>query len=227
MSKEILPEILLDEERGFDRGIDFDKIKPLLLAELYKQYEIYKNSNFKTRAYRSLIFLLIELIQLRNGSRITEAINAFKLFISNGVTDKVRVKICKTGAAKKGWVLNKETNVKELKPVATQIRTRQMSFPSSWINNIDMQSLLKDLASEENDLINHNGLQVLICKYMTRKFNCNTHSLRYAFINYMVYKNKKPIEIIAKFVGHKDTKQIITYTQRKHVNDIFDDECLL
>ena len=57
---------------------------------------------------------------------------------------------------------------------------------------------------------------------MIYNFSCNTHSLRYAFINHMIYVENRPLPDIAKFVGHKNINQLVTYTQQKNCNKIFD-----
>ena len=208
--------------QGFDRGIDYLPIKQKLLDEFNKQYKIYSKGKNTKRASRSLIFLLIELIQLRNGSRITEAINAFKLFAEKGIEQRVTVKICKSEAKKKVWKLNEEKNIKEKKEVTTKLRTRDIMFPKTWFNDLDINELINKLKESHEELINDDKLKVTICKYMIHNFDCNTHSLRYAFINYMLYKEKRPMTDVAKFVGHKNINQLVTYTQQKNCDQIFD-----
>jgi hypothetical protein len=106
-------------DRGFDRGVDYEPMKENLINEFNKQYNIYKTSKNIIRASKCLIYLLIEIIQLRNGSRITEAINAYKLFTEKGIDQRVIVKICKSQTRKKAWVLDKEKNCKVQKEIIT------------------------------------------------------------------------------------------------------------
>jgi len=60
------------------------------------------------------------------------------------------------------------------------------------------------------------------CDYLLRGFDCNTHSLRYACINYLLYDQKKEMAIVAKFVGHTGIAQLVRYTQLKESDKIFD-----
>ncbi len=207
---------------GFDRGIDFEPIKNKLIDEFNKQYNIYKTSKSTILAGRYLIYLLIEIIQLRNGSRITEAINAYKLFSVKGIDQRVIVKLCKSETRRNTWVLDKEKNCKVQKEITTKLRPRDMMFPREWLDEIDINKLIFELYSIHEDLLNDSELRLTICKFMNRKFKCNTHSLRYALINYLMYVEKRPLPDIAQFVGHTNTNQLVTYTQRKNSNQIFD-----
>lgn len=44
------------------------------------------------------------------------------------------------------------------------------------------------------------------------QFECNTHSLRYAFINHMINEHKMPLNTIAKIIGHANTNQLIIFS---------------
>jgi len=95
-------------------------------------------------------------------------------------------------------------------------------FPNSWFTNCEIYELIKKLNNMHEKLINSDSLNVAICKYMIHNFKCNTHSLRYASINYMLFKQKKSMCVVAKFVGHKNINQLVTYTQQKKCDQIFD-----
>lgn len=95
---------------GFDRGFDYEPIKKQLIDEFNRQFKIFSGGKI-LRSSRSLIYLIIELIQLRNGSRITEAINAFRIFCKNGIDNRATVKICKSETNKKVWKLNVEKKI--------------------------------------------------------------------------------------------------------------------
>ena len=51
---------------------------------------------------------------------------------------------------------------------------------------------------------------------MLLHFNSNTHSLRYAYINYMLYTKKIEMNIVSKIIGHVNCSQLTTYTQQKN-----------
>lgn len=223
---------------GFDMGMDYLPIKKQLMDEFIKQYNIYQTKNAVKKATKCLIFLLIEIIQLRNGSRVTEAINAFKIFGKSGIKKKAQVKIGKSVAKKNAWIHNKELDIKEKKQVLTTQRDREMMFPITWFeeNNIfekEISLLITDLCENNEELLKQQDrkleqegkiytLRQKIYNYMKNNFKCNTHSLRYAFINHLIQEKKTPLPDVAQFVGHKSMNQLLTYTQRKHSNKIFD-----
>src|SRR5208282_1229521 len=159
-----------------------------------------------------LIYLLIAMIQLRNGSRISEACEAFKLFInSNDFEKKVIVKIAKSKSIK----YKKDTG----EQYTTKARFRKMIFPEDWIKmefTDDIKFYLKNIEFDR--------LKKRVLDYLLLNFDCNTHSLRYSFINHMLYDLKKEMSLIAKFVGHVDTNQIVRYTQNKNVDKLFDED---
>jgi integrase len=160
------------------------------------------------------------MIQLRNGSRISESINAFRKFINDGYKKKVIIKIAKSEGIK--YVLNKYDKEKKRVKIITKPRYRKMMFPNSWIETDNLDELFVNLKKTHEKLIYNTSLRLNITNYMSYHFNCNTHSLRYAFINYMIYDQKRPLNDVAKFVGHANTNQLVTYTQQKNCEQIFD-----
>jgi hypothetical protein len=207
-------------KKGFDRDVDFEPIKEQLTNEYIKQADKYLTSKYKKLAGTSVIYILISMIQLRNGSRISEAIDAFKLFLDNGIKDKVVVKIAKSGAIKykKGLDGKYDKNEKFL----TKERFRKMMFPENWIDTSNIDELFKKLKESHIDTINSDIIRINIVGFMKKHFKTNTHSLRYAFINYMIYTQKRPLNDVAKFVGHVNVNQLVTYTQQKNCEQIFD-----
>lgn len=193
---------------GFDRGIDYKVIKEKLLKcinNIYKKYQ----EDPSDIGIKRLVYAVIALIQLRNGSRISEAVKAFILFIKNGINSRVTIKVSKTGAIKVK---------KDGKKFRTKVRAREMMWPS-WISP-NIYELLKDNPVVQN-VIATGKLKKRVLDFLLVNFNCNTHSLRYAFINYALYDLKRPMNDVAKFVGHANTAQMVTYTQAKNSNEIF------
>lgn len=198
--------------RGFDRGIDYADMKELLtknIESLYKKYTIDKKP--KKTDFSRLVYAVISAIQLRNGSRISEAVKAFIQFIETGIDKRVIVKISKSDGLK---------TMKDGTKQKKKARYREMMFPNKWFND-KIFSLLKK-SDQTRELINTGKLKKRVLDYLLNHMNCNTHSLRYAFINHMLYIVKRPAEDIAKFVGHIDTNMLTRYTQLKNCNQIFD-----
>lgn len=200
-----------------DRGIDLQDIKVRMLEELAKEKTNYTSSRYKKRAGKNVIYLLIELIQLRNGSRISEAITAFRRFMEVGIEQKVWVKISKSESVKH----IKDIQTGEKKTITTKPRYREIMFPPpSWIDREGLADILASLKKTHKNIIEYNRLRYNIVGYMNRRFNCNTHSLRYAFINYMLYVEKRNENAVAKFVGHANVNQLMRYTQQKNCDAI-------
>ena len=65
----------------WDKGLEYEKAKEKILNKLYE----YADSNLLSeKNVRKLAYCCILLIQLRNGSRISEAIEAFKKWVETG-----------------------------------------------------------------------------------------------------------------------------------------------
>lgn len=207
--------------KGFDRDLDFNDIKGKLITmlshmanDMRKGLNTFVNKKYnRQRRYNKLCYLVIALIQLRNGSRISEACKAFLSFVApkNNKLDKVIVKISKSESLKYNKLQNKK--------VMTKARYRKMMFPSQWIDksiwNIIINSKYLQLICECN------RLKKRVLDFLLKNFNCNTHSLRYAFINHLLYVEKRPMNDVAKFVGHTTVNQLVTYTQHKNCEQIF------
>jgi hypothetical protein len=214
-------------KKSHDRGIDFLPMKQKLIDEYAKESKDFLEKNkYITRNGNNTLYLLIEMIQLRNGSRICEAICAFKKFLkADDLTLLIDVKIAKSVAKKR--IVNKDaTKLENLhKVITTPIRFRKMEFPLYWIKDIvDIDELLTKLQKTHQEMIDKETLRSNVAEYMIRHFNSNTHSLRYAFINYMIEDKKTSLNTIAKFIGHANVSQLVTYTQQKKSDKLFEDK---
>jgi integrase len=54
--------------------------------------------------------------------------------------------------------------------------------------------------------------------FSRRNFNFNTHSLRYAFINYLLSKGVD-VPLVSKIVGHKNLDTILSYIQSRRAQE--------
>jgi integrase len=150
-------------------------------------------------AYRELVKLLkssdsskgyakcyatISLIALRNGARIGEAIETFKEFMS---TSKVKIYVRVEKHKKEDYrlvVIPKEI-VEEDLTTCTQLIAKSKDAVRAYVN-----------------------------RWLREKLGINCHSLRYAFITYMLKKGVSP-SIIAAITRHKNLNMILKYTERK------------
>jgi len=126
----------------------------------------------------------ILLIQLRNGLRISEAVRAFLQFLK---TKSVEVEVQLS---------------KKRRP-----ETRLAVIPRELldVNLAECRSLL-----EEDERV----LSKRMRRYCIETYGFNTHSLRYAFITYLLRQGVNP-SIVAKITRHSKLDFILRYTQER------------
>jgi integrase len=200
--------------RGFDRDVDYEDMKNKLISDMSTTFNNYNQLEPKYRGKKRicinrLIYIIIAMIQLRNGCRISEAVEAFRTFVESGINDKAIVKIAKSESIK----YDKKTQEKYI----TKPRYREIMYPVNWIENKEIIELLK----KNMVTINHKFLRKKVLDFMLTNYKCNTHSLRYAFINFMLNDKKCDMATVAKFVGHSDLNQLVRYTQLKKTRQLF------
>lgn len=206
-------EIELQIARGFDRGVDYEPMKQKLV-ECYNKLvddieDFKKHENISKIIYSRVIYILVAMIQLRNGSRISEACNAMKMFChKKNFDDKVVVKIAKSESIK----------YKNGEMFVTKPRNRKIVFPLQWLEKFDQDMIINTF----NTFIPFKRLKKRVLDYLLIHHKCNTHSLRYACINYLIYDMKRPLNDVAKFVGHVDLSMLTKYTQQKNCEKIFE-----
>lgn len=202
--------------KGFDRGIDYLPIKNKFINEynkLFDQIKLLEDGGFEnirkiTMIKKKILYLLVAMIQLRNGSRISEACNALKYFnYKDNYNEKIIVKIAKSEAIK----------YKNGEKIVTKPRFRKMIFPIDWLINFN-SNIIKDAFC----YVPFDKLKKRVLDFLLKNYKCNTHSLRYACINYLIYDMKRPLNDVAKFVGHVDLSMLTKYTQQKNCEKIFD-----
>jgi integrase len=207
----------MDVFSGHDKGLDYVETKKKLTKaygrivsalKIGKDFFPFNEEREVRMNYVRLIYLMIAMIQLRNASRISEACSGFYQFVKDGFNKNVVVKISKSEA----------TKYKNGKQYKTKARYRKIMFPSKWIN---VRAPTKELA-EALKTINKKTMMKRVLDYVRYNHKINTHSLRYATINYLITEKKIPANIVSKYVGHTSLNTILTYTQNKQCDKIFD-----
>jgi len=163
--------------RGWDACVDYKEAYSQILGHLYRTGHPWD---------------VVLLVQLRNGSRIGEAIEAVRQFCETKATAvRVRVEKHKEGDTRL-MVLPEELRGKEGKEYLAQacLRLAKVKNPKSAVK--------------------------VYCK---ATYGFNTHSLRYAYITYLLSKGVNP-SLVAKITGHKNLSYILHYTQLKTAEDI-------
>lgn len=161
----------------WDKGVDFDSMYHRLLRRIHS---VKKDT---TRCY-----LAIALIQLRNGSRISEAIRTFKEWIQTSKTE-IYVKVSK----KK----RHEDRLMIIPPELEQYRL-------SCVELLDV-----------NDKVLRERVRAILYYY----FKINTHSLRYAFITYLLRSGVNPA-LVSKVIRHSRLDTLMSYVQVKEAEKV-------
>ena len=158
---------------GWDKGLDYKKTYKLILNH-------YKNAKSDTAKGYDIILLT----QLRNGSRVTEAISFLQL-ISMSTQDFKREAEVKVSKSK-----NKD-------------KTRLMILPEEIGKKevLRLHYVFKTATKHE------------VAMYCKRTYGFNTHALRYAFISYLAREGVSP-QLIAKITGHTNLNYILHYTSK-------------
>ena len=143
-----------------------------------------------SRSVRRVAYFSIFLIQLLNGLRISEAVEAALVWAGSGVRE-VRVAVRKRrDPYERLVVIPKELGARERAAVATLL-------------NEDPRELVVRLKT-----------------FCRARLGYNTHALRYAFISYMGLEKKLPAQLIAKITGHKKLDHILHYTQKELAEEV-------
>ena len=163
--------------RGWDSCVDYREAYSQILGHLYRTGHPWD---------------VVLLVQLRNGSRIGEAIEAVRQFCESKATAvRVRIEKHKEGDQRL-MALPEELRGKEGREHLAQacMRLAKVKNPKSAIK--------------------------VYCK---ATYGFNTHSLRYAYITYMLSKGVNP-SIVAKITGHRNLSYVLHYTELKTAEDI-------
>ncbi len=174
---------------GWNRGLDYNETYKKL-ASLLRTFRS-KISKSKL-AQRRFAYLAVLLTQLRNASRVLEALDAVIQFANTGERE-VRVIVRKYKKNSKG----RKSPPRRLIVIPREIKDSDRLF-------------LSFLTLEH---VNH--IRVFAVRYL----KINTHSLRYALITYLG-KLKYPPQIIANITKHSDWRLIQHYTEEQVAEEL-------
>lgn len=137
----------MNQGKSWDKGVDYVSVYNILRRNLYSKKK-------KDICYSSIL-----LIQLRNGSRISEAVECFKQYLLTRKTELyVRVRKKK------------------------REDYRLMIIPEE-LQAIDVSQCSELLQVDDRKLRDR------VRKYISRKYKINTHSLRYAYVSHLLRNN--------------------------------------
>jgi integrase len=138
---------------------------------------------------------VVLLVQLRNGSRVGEAVEAVRQFCASGQVSShlVLVRVEK----------HKDNDL------------RLMVLPEE-LRSGEGRQLLSEACSRLSALRNPKAAVKVYCR---RAYGFNTHGLRYAFVSYLLKRGVSP-SIVAKVVGHRSLDHILHYTEVKLAEEV-------
>ena len=169
---------------AWDRGLNFR-------AERRRLVKLIKSEGMgSSRSVRRVAYFSVLLIQLSNGLRISEAVDAALAWAGSGRRE-VRVAVRKRrDPYERLVVIPKELGARGRAAVAT-------------------------LLNEDSG-----KLVVRLKTFCRAALGYNTHALRYAFISYMGLEKKLPAQLIAKMTGHKKLDHILHYTEKELAEEV-------
>ena len=187
---------------AWDQGLDYERTYKMLVKELEKTR---KKEGVRALARRT--YLVVLLTQLRNGSRVREAIDAvIEFYKQKKKVVEVRVEKKKKEEFRK-MVLPKEVTREDLEIAGPRLMALIEKYESR-----------EDLSEKEKK----NRITATISTWAKKSLGINTHSLRYAFITYLLKKGYSPT-IIAKMTHHSKLDMILSYTQQKTADQILEE----
>jgi integrase len=145
-----------------------------------------------TKCYDAIL-----LLQLRNGARISEALRAFLEYMRGSAKYHPR---------SKKLVVSVQVSKKK------RPEERLIVIPEE-LSNFDL-SVCRELLGEDPL-----RLKRRVEQYARDKYGFNTHSLRYAFITYLLMRGVSP-SIVAKITKHSRLDFILRYTEEKKAEEI-------
>lgn len=162
---------------GWDRGLDYESIYARLVRKI---------NSVKSDSARC--YLIIALIQLRNGARVSEAIRAFKEWLRTNKSE-LYVRVSKK----------------------RRVEDRLIVIPEE-VEHYRLQCV--DLIDVDDKLLRERVRSTLYYY-----FKINTHSLRYAFITYLLKSGVNPA-IVSKMIRHSRLDTLMHYVQVKESDSI-------
>lgn len=166
----------------WDRGVKYDDLK----RRLIRLIKVNSRPEDRKTALR-LGYLVAYAIQLRNGLRISEALEAFEKF--------------------KKYDFEKDEG-KRVATVRVRKKKREDYREAVWPDWVSWSVM--DVMRRFNVELKKSSAAVLAPKLL----GVNTHTLRYARITYLTEKGYSPA-LVAKITHHSNLNFIVRYTQEK------------
>ena len=193
----------------WDKGLNYEVTYKMLKKDLKKLQQkpfLYKKDKKK------YAYLLVFLLQLRNGCRIWEAITGM-------------INLCIN-------LENINWNERVIIKVRTQKRKdrelRELILPKC-VNKADIETVKEEFIKIMNEVMNAETIEEKgkirlkvvnrLGTWLSKNYGINSHSFRYAYITYLGEKGI-PSQVLAKITKHQNINYIEKYTQSKLGSEI-------
>lgn len=178
----------LQDFKSWDYNLDYKDTYKKLVNEIEKVRTDLEKGKITTNVLKKFTYLVLGLIQLRNGARIGEIIDAINIFCDDMSKKVTQVKVEK-----------RKDNY-----------FRKVVLPQEITKN-DLEFIKKVILIHNK---NKRNFVSCLSHFFKNNYSFSTHALRYAFISQMALE-KVPANVIAKITGHKTLDLILHYTQKK------------
>ncbi|HIP90589.1 MAG TPA: hypothetical protein EYH22_03500 [Candidatus Nanopusillus sp.] len=177
---------------SWDRRIPFEQLSRRLIDDFNMSISLWYQAKRKKIASKQVIYIVIALIQLYNGLRAGEAVEAFKEWIRiNQEELEIRVEKRKDGA------------------------TRLAIIP-------DIVRFNRNIIERCVDIGFGNLEKITKKKYIDwfqKSYNINTHTLRKAWESFMARKLNKDPALISAYQGRKKLESHLQYLRREEAKE--------
>ncbi len=177
----------------WDYDLNFREIYIELVNEIYRERAEITAGNITNKRIMKFAFIIAGLIQLRNGARIGEALEALNYFCQFPGYTKAAAKVQK----------RKDEFY------------RRMFLPEEIIS--DDLIIISDFITEKFSDIEFNRriLVSSVSRFFHYYFGFSTHAFRHSFITFESITKRQPIQVIAKMVGRRSLDHLDDYVSQK------------
>jgi len=181
--------------KGWDRKIPFEQLSRKILDNFSSIIsEFYRRKNKKVIS-KQLVYYAISVLHLYNGTRISEAVEAFKKWLVEN-KDEIEVRVRKRKDNEKRIVI-----VPEILKFNRSLIERAISF--GFDNNLD--------------LIKTNNIK----KWFKEELDINSHTFRKAWESYVSRKWQGDVTAITNWQGRKRVDSHLIYLRREEFKEKF------
>lgn len=181
------------DNNTWDYNLDYKGTYKIINTEIIQLRKDLNAGDISRKNITQFSNLIIGLVQLRNGCRVSEAIQALKIYCRQDN------RTCEVKVAKR------EDNYYRKMVLPEAISSHDLAYISTHVSNFKKRKI-RNIVS-------------CVSQYFQKTFNFSTHALRYSFISYLS-ANQEPAQIIARVTGHKSINLILHYTSKKIADQV-------